>query len=149
MPDVPSGPRTEIPLTFNGETFVASKLGLAQHVELERWMRRVPFDILKQSIEGIPVVLQTDMLQQAWDMSQNMSYFGNAGFKFRTFSIEGIARTLWVAIRRKHPDVTFEKVLDWLPPQALDEMTLVIAELNGQVVKNPTIPEATPLPATQ
>jgi hypothetical protein len=145
--EIPSGPRTEIPLTYNGETFVATKLGLAQHVELERWMRRVPFDMLLQTVADLPAKLQTDMLQQAWDMSQNMTYFGGEGFKFRTFSIEGIARTLWIAIKRKHPDVTLEKILEWLPPSALEDITRVIAELNGSVETNPTTPGANP-PAT-
>lgn len=142
--EIPSGPRTEIPLTYNGETFIASKLGLAQHVELERWMRSVPFELLKSVINDVPAALQTEMLQQAWDMSQHMAYFGSHGFRFRTFAVEGVARTLWVAIKKKHPDVTFEKILDWIPPAALDDLTLVIAELNGTVQKNPTPPGANP-----
>mgnify|MGYP001573526614 CR=1 FL=1 len=147
MSDLPSGPRTEIPLTYGGVTFVASKLGLAQHVELERWMRRVPFELVKDVIADMPVSSQTDLLSQAWDVSQQMLYFGNAGFRFRTFSVEGIARTLWVAIRKKHPETTFDEILNWLPPSAMDEVTEIIAELNGQVQKNPTGPEANP-PAT-
>lgn len=148
MNDIPSGPRTEIPITFNGETFVASKLGLAQHVELERWMRGIPFELLKQCVEGIPISLQTDMLQQAWDMSQQMIYFGAQGYRFRTFSTEGVARTLWIAIRKKHPDVPFSKILDWIPPDAFDEVTKIISELNGQVERNPTTPVVNP-PETQ
>lgn len=157
MSDNPLGPRSSIPLTFGGKTYVAAKFNIERLIELERWMRRAPFELFREVVaekdnDGklvFDMFVQREMLAQAWDCSQDMLMFSPAGMRFWMYSIEGITRAVWIAVRVQNPTVTFAQVRDWLPPEKVDDCTAVIAELMGKTSGNPTPPASGPDKTTE
>lgn len=144
--DNPCGPRAEIPLTFGNETFIATKFNLERLIELERWMRRAPFEQFQRVLDSqkngtaFDLATQREMLAQAWDHSQDMLLFSFAGKRFWMQSIEGIVRALWISLRVRNPELTYDRVVAWLPPDKVDVCTDTLAELMGHSRENPTPP---------
>src|SRR5262245_26043492 len=148
MSDIPCGSRAVVPITFGGVKYLATKFDLARLIELERWMRRAPFDLLKQVIaesngELNPAMVR-EMLANAWDKSQAMLLFTYEGRRFWMMSIEGIARAIWLLLRPEHPKLTFDEVVSLVPPDRVDECTNLIADMMGYPNANPTEPATTP-----
>lgn len=153
MSDNPCGPRAEVPMTFGDKTYLATKFDIARLIELERWMRRAPFDLLKAELADsngdLSPTMVREMLSQAWDKSQGMLIFAYEGRRFWMYSIEGIARAMWLLLKPKHPELKYTDVINLLPPDRIDECTEVIADLMGHSRENPTPPAKEPETTSQ
>jgi hypothetical protein len=138
-----------VPLQFGGKTYLASKFNLARLVELERWMRRAPFDLLKTVLADTSdpkpdAFMVRELLAYAWDNSQDMLLFTAAGRRFWMHSIEGITRAIWIAILPNDPALTYEQLLDSMAPEKIEDATNTVAELMGHTRENPTPPAKEP-----
>lgn len=135
------GPRAEVPMQFGNKTYIATKFDIARLVELERWMRRAPFEILNQTLAesngAISAGMVKQMLANAWDKSQAMLLFAYEGRLFWMFSIEGITRALWLLLKPKHPELKWEDVLALAAPEDVDVYTNLIAEMMGHSPSKP------------
>ena len=151
MTDLPMGPRAEIPIELGGRTYVATKLNIFALIELERWMRKVPLDLLADALKGatLPAAHVETMMREAWYHAQDMLVFSAKGAFFCARSIEGLMRVLWLGLKAKNPTLTFEQVCEWAdrlkadPDLKTDDSYHRIAiELLGGAEQNPTKPPA-------
>ncbi len=132
LPDM-AGAAAEIQL--NGSTYRMRPLTIDDFAEFERWVDDAPIRQAIRNLSGLNPDLQTKLLQQAQEAagqsSQDSSDKRQARIASQMTSMGGIGYLIWLSLRREHPDLTLEAILQLLTMDTLPYVQMRLDSING------------------
>ncbi len=132
LPDM-AGAAAEIEL--DGKTYLMRPLSIDEFAQFERWVDDAPIRQAARNLDGLPLDLQTKMLQQAQEAASAASEVDSVKRQARIISqmmsMSGISYLIWLSLRREQPDLTLETVSQMLTMDKLPYVQQRLDEING------------------
>jgi len=127
-----------IDFTLRGKTYRLSPLRDADYGELEAWLRQDYLATVKAGAADLEPAERQRQLDRAFDRAHLITYTSAEGLE-RMNSLPGRGKTIWLCLRRNHPELTEADVLDLLADP--DAMQAAMDALTAQVeAHSPTAP---------
>lgn len=128
--DISGSVAAPVSVVLSGKTYVFQPPTIADLKELELHLANQCVQKIKPLLNGLPLELQIKLLEDANEERKALK-IGTKAFDERSMTIEGIQYLCWVCLRRRHPDITPEAVLDLMTAANMPEIERVIKLASG------------------
>ena len=133
LADATAAPST---VTLNGKEYRISPLRDKDFGEFERWVQDRHIEVAKRNIGGLEAEDRQALLIHAYDQATKVTIQSSIAMRYMK-TIEGGAKVTEIMLRREHPEVTYEQVLEWLTdPDNFNAVMGSVDSLNYTPEKN-------------
>lgn len=119
------------PLVLGGEEFHLSPLSDRDIEELNYWLQDQVIQVAVRSMSSVTDQrVRDELMDAAVRQASGLTFLSGEGAK-RMRSLEGVSRVTWQGLRRRHPQLTYERVKELiLDPKTIKYVNEVFRKLN-------------------
>ena len=118
-----------------GKKYYLEPLTDKDYGEFENWLRLRPIIIARQNIAAIPGITQEEkeiLLKEAMRLSAEINMVSVEGMRVMN-TLDGAAYVTWLGLRKRQPELTFDKVRELLMDPKTLETAMTEYERNNEL----------------